>query len=297
MTEGLVTKIWNRITGNGNGHAYRDSLEVRIRGQVQEELKQLRDYPNPEERETYLRVSVEEFQKELDSINGSSVEVNPMLDDQPADEGKKKTQNQHIKYWNKIEDGRVMASMGELYVCFQQLKSNYETGTSEIKEKIDLFLADLRDDFDYPKFKNWLISSTRLNYSADDLKAKITQHYNCQNKSLIKETELKIPEYRGTKIAQVITEPRGLRYLQTLFDTEDSGDEIIEVLEFVSGKKKKEIKVWTAAVKHDKYFTRSERSERAAGFGYGDGGFRVDGGSVDVRGRSRGVQKDPVGTR
>ncbi len=199
---------------------------------------------------------------------------NIILDCHAAEKGDRRTQDEWIEYWNKSD--RVMASMADYYQYFKQLKGNND------EDKVKTLLTSLREDFDHQEKGNWLISSTRLVYSKDNLDARIIPHYGCARE----EVTIKVPYYGGVPITQVVGEGEGLTYLQTLFGTEDEGEEIIQILEFVSDRNRDVIKVWTAAV--EDAYTRSQYPSRAAGFGYGDDDFHV-GGGLYGRGRSRGV--------
>ena len=86
----------------------------------------------------------------------------------------------------------------------------------------------------------------------------------------------------------MVSEGEGLTYLQTLFATDDEEEEIIQTLEFVSGKERQEIKVWTPTVGGNN--SRSQYPSRAAGFDCDSGSFHVGGlDGLNILGRSRGV--------
>ena len=228
------------------------------------------------------------LEKVLEVYSELNVPLEMMLDEYAAEGGVKMTQDEWIDSWNLREDDTVMASMGDYYQFFKQLRIMDEEGTPEERAKVQTLLVSLRNDFDWPEKKNWLTSSTRILYEKEGLRAKIIQHYRCKQPELIKETELEIPVYRGTLLTQVADENKGLFYLQTLFDTEDGREEIIETLEFVSGKSRDAIKVWTAATSGS--YTRKEYSERAGGFYYDYDDFHVNGSdTLKSQGCSRGV--------
>jgi hypothetical protein len=204
-----------------------------------------------------------------------------------ADNGSKKTQDQWFDYYTGIKDGRIMASMGDLYQYFKKLKQE-SGGTSQQKTAVQTALVSLRDDF---SGSNWLIAGTRMIYQADNENSKIVQHYRCSKPTLVKETTLPIPVYLGVPIVDVSRDSRGLKYLQALHDTVDPAETIISTLEFVSDKKRAEIKVWTPPLQEGtSYTTRKASLERAAGFNCYGGGFHVDGDYIGNTGRSRGVR-------
>ena len=220
-------------------------------------------------------------------------ELTSLIEETSVDSGNKKSQIQWLEYWKQINDGRIMAGMGDLYLSFKELKRMNVEGKDDEKVKVTRYLATLRDDFDWLGKSNWLISSTRLQYNGSNLECKITHHFDCSDKKFVDEKQpVNVPIYRNTPIVQVVSNPEGLKYLQTLFSTEDDSETIIQTLEFISGKNRNKIKVWTAAT--DGSFTRQSNPERASGLDYNDGCFHV-GGNVIIgdAGRSRGQPSAP----
>ncbi len=209
-----------------------------------------------------------------------------ILDEKLEDNGSNKTPDQWIKYWNRITDGRVMASMGDLYIAFKNLKDRYEKGSATDKSEVKQVLIGLRDDFDWLGKNNWLITSTRLVYNDNNLNARIIQHYKCSNPELVKDNNIGVPVYRGVSINQVVNDSKGLLYLQTLFNTNDDSETIMHTLEFISGKNRNVILIWTPSVSERKSF-----SNGTAGLTYhGNGLFRVESYIINSKGRSRGVK-------
>lgn len=218
-----------------------------------------------------------------------------LLDEHAADNGRKRLQPDWFDYWSNINDGRVMASMGDLYASFKIMKKMHE-GTEQEKAKAKSLLFSLRDDFDWPRKQNWLIASTRLIYSGNSLDARIVQHYRCNQPELVKETLLEVPVYKETPVETVMSKEVGLMYMKTYFDTEDASETIIQTLEFISSKNRKDIRVWTAGWSADSESAvlknRAEFPERAAGFFYDYDLFHVDGVNFDYDpGCSRGVRR------
>ncbi len=202
-----------------------------------------------------------------------------ILDDSAADNGDTKTQNQWIKYWDKINDGRRFASAPDLYQVFKQLKTRGDEAKT---------LADsLKEDFK----KSWIVTSTRLIYQPDNYNAKIIHNYGNKNSSLVKEVDIKVPEYLGVLIADKTNDEDCLAYLKALFDTKDDIEEIISVLEYTSDKSREKIKLWTPPLESSTYLTRKQYLERAVRVYYDDGEFLVVGcGLVGYySGHSRGV--------
>lgn len=185
------------------------------------------------------------------------------LDEKSAENGKKKTADEWIKYWNKIKDGRVMASMGDLYANFKIIRKMRESGTVEGQAKAQSYLNGLREDFIWESNEGGLIANTRLFYSANSLDARVVQHYKCKKPELTKERVIEVPVYEGTLIEEVADSGSGLTYLQTILDTEDDAETIIQTLEFIGSKSRSDIFSWTAPTKSEKYYTRAEMPERA----------------------------------
>ena len=208
------------------------------------------------------------------------------IDAVPADNGSTKTQEDWItNYWPSVRDGRIMASMGDYYLLFKQMKHDSEHGNTQQKASVQTLLANYQKDFT----DTWLIAGTRISYNTTSLDAKIIQHYGCNQPKLITESNLTIPIYRGAIIADVTKESAGLKYLQALLNTTDTAENIIGTLEFISGKPRNQIKVWSAATSGD--YTRSSHPERAAGFLYLNSEFHFYGGYIINQGRSRGVRR------
>ena len=214
-----------------------------------------------------------------------TIEQIVLIDKSSAKRSDEMSQNEWPKYWKQINDGRIMASMGDFYLSFKELKRMKVEGAEKEKKIAKGYLRSLKNNFE----SSWLISSTRLQYNGNNLECKIVHHFDCGDKSFVDEKEaINVPVYRGTLITEVVNNNEGLKYLQTLFNTEDDGETIIQTLEFISGKNRDEIKVWTAAI--DGQFTRQSNDGRASGLNSSNGCFHVLGyDSLDFAGRSRGV--------
>ncbi|MEK6853136.1 MAG: hypothetical protein AABX64_00460 [Nanoarchaeota archaeon] len=209
------------------------------------------------------------------------------LDEKSAENGKKKTADEWIKYWNKIKDGRVMASMGDLYANFKIIKKMRESGTAEGQAKAQSYLNGLREDFIWESNEGGLIANTRLFYSANSLDARVVQHYKCKKPELTKERVIEVPVYEGTLIEEVADSGSGLTYLQTILDTEDDAEIIIQTLEFIGSKSRSDIFSWTAPTKSEKYYTRAKMPERAVWLNSGTGRFYLNCSSSPISGIGR----------
>jgi hypothetical protein len=205
------------------------------------------------------------------------------LDDAPLCGGEYKTQNDWIAYENDMEEGKYIASNVDLYQNFKRLKIASESESKEDQDNAKTLIKSLRKDFT----DQWIITSTRLKYNinlTNNLEGKIIHHYKSKNPDLTKETTLNIQVYRGDKIADVINTDDGLKYLQTYWGTEDDAETIMQTMEFISNKKRKDIKVWTADSSD-----RASVPDRASFLYFDNGGFRISGYyDLDGSGRSRG---------
>lgn len=230
-----------------------------------------------------------DLQSKLDAILKLSCGIT--LESSPADNGTKRTQEQWFnEYWNTINDGRVMASMGDLYRNFKAMKKVSEQGTVDQKKWAQALLTSLRNDFDWQGKQNWLVSSTQIEYAGNkSLDAEIIHHYN--RPDLIKRTALAIPVYRDVPLTDVVADQNGLRYVQVLLDTNDSTQEIIDTLQFVGNRN--DVRIWSADTSGK--YPRNNYPSRAAGFNDNNNLFHVSGDYIDNHGRSRGVVMEPAG--
>ena len=211
------------------------------------------------------------------------------IDENPELNGEQKTQDNWFSYWAGITDGREMMSSGDFYSATKHLRQAVASGSKDEKAKAERIIKSLRKDFSGLK---WVALSTRLQYNINEqapLEGRIIQHYRSNNLALLKESVLEIPVYRGTDIESVLSQDNGLYYVQTYFDTNDNAEAIIQNIEFISDKKKGNIKVWTADSD-----SRKSSPDRAAFLGCSSDDFHVDGdGNLDNFGRSRGVRLGP----
>ena len=190
---------------------------------------------------------------------------NRVIDFQPADDGKVKTQEVWIPYFN--EQKKPMVSAPDVYRAGQE-------GNPRL-------IARLKRDFG----ESWLVSSTRESYKPDTLNARITHNHGS---TVVQPTSqnILVPVYSDKPLDQVLKDNDGVAYLQVKFGTQDKPDAIEKTLADLSGKSPDLIRVWTPDQAN-----RANYSERAAGFDFGGGQFLVSGGygADDDSGRSRGV--------
>ncbi|MBI2666875.1 hypothetical protein HYX13_04645 [Candidatus Woesearchaeota archaeon] len=265
------------------GHPQYQRLQEITREELPADLVQM-----IQQYETALK-GLEEERIVIPSIVKLKETVSFSIDHNPADNGNKKIPEGWFDYWEKDSSHRIMASAGDLYQGWKQLKRNSQSANGDEVRRASAIVAGFRDDFDWLGQKNYLVGGTYFAYQPDTLDATVTQHYRCKRKELVKTTPLQVEEYLGVPIAEVVAQEKGLRYLQVFFDTEDDAETIMQTLEFISDKKRDEIKVWTPPLKSGKYVTRKQHPNRAAGFNYVNDYFHVYGSGISGAGRSRGV--------
>ena len=188
-----------------------------------------------------------------------------LIDAAPADNGSSRTQDDWIAYFNGRNE--LMVSMPDLYLA----------GKSNDQQLLDSLRKDCKE--------SWIITDTKIIYG-NKTQAKIIHHYK-SNKVTPVEYKFIIPECRPWTLEQALNNPAGLGYLQVLFVTKDTPEQIKETLRRFSNYSLDKIRVWSAAL--------SDRpTERAAGFICSSSEFHVDGDNyiLDL-GRSRGVKVSP----
>ena len=186
----------------------------------------------------------------------------------PRPDNEHRTQEQWIEYFNSEKKGMI-----SIPNIFQLVKEN-NTETIE----------SLRKDFkDY-----WLVTSTRIVYNENNLSATIIHN---ADSTVTKQTEIKvkeIPVCRPTYIKELLETDAGLSYIRALIDdTKATKEQIINFFVALSGKKDKNIRLWTPDQS-----SRNSKQVRSVVLVFDDfGGFYVGGDSWfdDYDGLSRGV--------
>lgn len=208
-----------------------------------------------------------------DAVDNYLVRKRPtfvIVDPQIADDSAYRTQDQWISFFN--EQRKRMISAPNIYGVGKSAPDNV--------------LGSLMSDFD----KSWVVSSTRISYSSDDLSGRITHNYE----STVIEPDhtdiAVIPVYSGMSLELALQSERGVTYLQNLFATADDPVTISDILECFSRRKASEIVLWTPD-----QTSRKRHSERAIGFGNCDGGFHIIGSYQlgYIGGYSRGIVFQP----
>ncbi|KKK81925.1 hypothetical protein LCGC14_2808530, partial [marine sediment metagenome] len=111
-----------------------------------------------------------------------------------------------------------------------------------VKENNTETIESLRKDFkDY-----WLVTSTRIIYNENNLSAKIIHN---ADSNVVKQTVInlkEIPVCRPAYIKELLETDAGLSYIRALIDdTKATKEQIINFFVALSGKKDKNIRLWT----------------------------------------------------
>ena len=227
-------------------------------------------------------IEQEELAKIINTKFSSDLEM--MIDAEPFENGTCKTQDQWIEIYNKLPSGRDFASMSDYDKEFKRIVRDLSEGTTEEKKKAQKQLASYRKDFQ----ESLIVGTPRIKYSVNSDNAEIIHNYNSKHRKTIPYS-VEVPVFRDKPIEEVANDEKGLKFLQTFFDTEDDAETIIKRYEVISGKTRDKIKVWTA----DKD-TRKTHPERAAFLNCNSSEFHIFGiNLLSSGGRSRGVSYSP----
>ena len=186
----------------------------------------------------------------------------------PRPDNEHRTQEEWVNFFNT--EKKSMISMLDV---FQIVKEN-NIGSIE----------SLRKDFkDY-----WLVTSTRIIYNPNNLSAKIIHN---ADSNIVKQTEInvkEVPVCRPTYLKELLENDAGLSYIRALIDNKKATKEqIINFFVTLSGKKEKNIRLWTPDQS-----SRKNKQVRSVDLGFGVFDWFVVVGSSwfgDGNGLSRGV--------
>ncbi len=174
----------------------------------------------------------------------------------------RKTQKEWVEYFNNKK--QKMVSLPDIYKSVNDKK----------------LIKSLRQDFE----DHWLVTSTRIVYNKDNLKAEIIHDADSKVVKPKKYKNIQIPDYDGEFEEDKIAE----KYLQALCDTKHNLKTIIKTLKKISGKKT--IYLWTPTQSG-----RKDKQIRSVGLLF-DGFDRFDVDAIDwfdyYDGFSRGVLSD-----
>lgn len=135
----------------------------------------------------------------------------------------------------------------------------------EIAKDIDTeFITVLQEDF-----KDLFLTATTIIYDRHNLESNIT-HPGTSLILPLKDKQIEIPSFEGENLEIVVSNKLGLPYLQALFDTEDSGEQIMKTLERLSDKDRGNIKIFTPYQQ-----MRKNNPERMVGLVYSRNWFLI----------------------
>ncbi|MBI5797281.1 right-handed parallel beta-helix repeat-containing protein [Candidatus Woesearchaeota archaeon] len=149
-------------------------------------------------------------------------------------------------------------SISAYYSSFVQMENTYFSGNMvkqrEVLDTLSLFWQRLE--------QSWLRSATVFHYTSSTLQAEVIEG--------VKKSTIFVPVYSGVSLGSLGNNEEALQYLQAYFGTKDSFETIAKTLEFISGKKRSEILLYTPSLE-----TRGQYPQRVAGFDYVNGKFRI----------------------
>ena len=215
-------------------------------------------------------VSPRELGEYANKLYAERTSANGVIDLKPADNGKYRTQDKWIPFFN--DKGQRMISAPDVYRIGQ-------IGSHDLVESV-------RADF----HTAWLVTSTRITYNSNNLGARITHNFGSKVVAPT-ETRLVAPVYQNVALGRILETAEGRAYVSALFNTQDSPDVVAKTLATLSGKSTDNTYIWTPQQK-----SRAEHRERAVDFDSDGEGFHVFGYNLpdSKYGFSRGVSAKPA---
>lgn len=131
--------------------------------------------------------------------------------------------------WERIKDGRVMASASDFYAGISMVKHGYKFGDRRIKKRAVTLMDSLKRDMK----DEGIILSTRVDFGVSKKQkftttSTITHRYNCQYKQEIETFKAITPAMKkpSTTLGEFCNDKFGLEYFQKLFNMHDPIQEI-----------------------------------------------------------------------
>jgi len=142
-------------------------------------------------------------------------------------------------YWERIKDGRVMASAADFYQGINALRFGYKLGDVKTKNEAINLMINLKKDLK----KEGILLSTRVEFKVPKKNnlttyyAQMTHRYNCIYKKEIKTLNTLTPSIKKPKnnISELGKDIFGREYLQKLFNMHDSIQELVLNLNYTTG--------------------------------------------------------------
>ena len=170
-----------------------------------------------------------------------------------VDAGFRRSQDEWVRWHNQQKS--IMAAAPDLY----RVAKTHGSDGADFSE----VLAGIQEDWHHrgsngdirPMQSSYtlkdIVTSTRIKYDPENKNAVVTHYYGA---ALIQQgaaDALPVPML-GDSLDEVLTGKdanAALQYLQVVFQTTDSSDRMIETLETLSGKKAKDLLIWTPSLK------------------------------------------------
>jgi hypothetical protein len=198
--------------------------------------------------EVNKQIEIDDKEAEIASRHGSK-DVKPKIVESPAfrnfnmdtksaASGASMRYNDWVSYWNSISvsDGRVMASCSDIYLA---AKYNYTDFIHCFKSNLHKYTLT------YDKILSYDKDSRELATKAGGNPERMIVSYDKNNVESPVERKVIIPKYHGMSLNAVLDNIYGLRFMQKLFNTDDSADVIKAVLEKLSGRNHNRTYVYT----------------------------------------------------
>ena len=104
------------------------------------------------------------------------------------------------------------------------------------------------------------------------MQAKIIHDHKARFIGSGKKYTINVPVLSGVKLSTLAQNPQGIAFLQAVLGTVDNYETMATTLEFLSGKSRNNILIWTP-----NQAARARIPKRKAGFDFHQGNFRVSG--------------------
>ncbi|MBN2459901.1 hypothetical protein JXB28_06475 [Candidatus Woesearchaeota archaeon] len=147
-----------------------------------------------------------------------------------------------IWHFNNSLQPYAMMSAADFYGIVKQIRRDWIQGLDEQREEAKAAMDKLMSSFQ-KGFQKWrytcpFLLNTRISYCINKdnyFESMITHHFKSQDKAIIKQYIAEIPQYYNNRgIEVILSEARGERLMQALFDTNDDPANIISNLEFIT---------------------------------------------------------------
>ena len=126
--------------------------------------------------------------------------------------------NEWVSHWGTIHDGRVFASMRDIYSVISQMHDEQDRYANLAVQQIRRI--------------PYIVTSTKISYAEGFSKAKITHNYGSANQS--GEITIEAPDCNSS-LKDVVSTNLGMRFFQALLGTGDGAETMLGKLRFMAG--------------------------------------------------------------